>query len=65
MLRERGGENIDLRQSPAEAGEEEAPVLAEQLVLQNSNHLPAEFAQRAIHFAVTRLVAGKLHAHAR
>jgi hypothetical protein len=24
MLRERGGENIDLRQSPAEAGEEEA-----------------------------------------
>ena len=62
MLRERGGENIDLRQSPAEAGEEEAPVLADQLVLQNSNHLPAEFAQRAIHFAVTRLAAGKLHA---
>lgn len=24
MLRERGGENIDLRQSPAEAGEEAA-----------------------------------------
>ena len=24
ILRERGGENIDLRQSPAEAGEEEA-----------------------------------------
>lgn len=62
MLRERGGENIDLRQSPAEAVEEEAPVLADQLVLQNSNHLPAEFAQRAIHFALTRLVAGKLHA---
>ena len=27
MLRERGGENVDLRQSPAEAGEEAAPTL--------------------------------------
>ena len=62
MLRERGGENVDLRQSPAEAGEEAGFVLGLQLVFPNPQHAPAEGAERAGDEAVAGSVAGNFFA---
>ena len=58
MLRERGGENVDLRQSPAEAGEEAGGVGAGEFVWPDAEDAPAHGAEGAGAEAVAGTVAG-------